>query len=208
MGDVLTYEAQRLLLPRASLVREYEWKDLSSFPAIGMTDPSKLPGGDAYARWVKGGFADWRLRVEGSVARPGSYSLEDLKRFPARTQITKHQCEEGWTAIAAWTGVPLRLVLEHAGILPSARFVQFLPLDDFPDGIDLLDALHPQTLLTYGMNGRDLPVRHGAPLRVRVERQLGYKSIKYVQRIVVTDVFDDCGPNGNIQSGWSWYAGI
>jgi DMSO/TMAO reductase YedYZ molybdopterin-dependent catalytic subunit len=208
MGDVLTYEAQRLLLPRASLAREYEWKDVSSFPAIGTTDPSKLPAGEAYARWVKGGFADWRLRVEGSVARPGWYSLEELKSFPARTQVTKHNCEEGWTAIAAWTGVPLRFVLEHAGMLPGARFVQFIAVDGYADGIDLLDALHPQTLLAYGMNGRALAVRHGAPVRVRVERQLGYKSIKYVQRIVVTEVFDDGGPTGNIQNGWSWYAGI
>jgi DMSO/TMAO reductase YedYZ molybdopterin-dependent catalytic subunit len=208
MGDVLTYEAHRLLLPRTSLAREYTWKDLSSFPAIGTTNPAALDGGEMYQRWARNGFADWSLSVEGSVARPGSYTLEDLKRFPARTQITKHTCEEGWSAIAAWTGVPLRLVLEASGILPTARFVQFIPLDDNPDGLDLLDALHPQTLLAYGMNGRALPVRHGAPVRLRVERQLGYKSVKYVHRIVVTEKFEDLGPSAPLQSGWSWYAGI
>jgi DMSO/TMAO reductase YedYZ molybdopterin-dependent catalytic subunit len=156
----------------------------------------------------KGGFADWRLSVEGSVARPGSFSLADLKRLSSRTQITRHTCEEGWSAIAQWTGVPLRTVLESAGILPSARFVQFYTYDFFQDGIDLLDALHPQTILAYGMNGQDLPLGHGAPVRLRVEKQLGYKSLKFLRRIVVTDSFDDHGAMGAIQNGWSWYAGI
>jgi DMSO/TMAO reductase YedYZ molybdopterin-dependent catalytic subunit len=104
--------------------------------------------------------------------------------------------------------VPLRTVLESAGILPTARFVNFHPFDDQPDGIDMLDALHPQTILAYGMNGRDLPVPHGAPVRVRVEIQMGYKSLKYLQRIVVADEFDDLGKFGALQNGWSWYAGI
>jgi DMSO/TMAO reductase YedYZ molybdopterin-dependent catalytic subunit len=153
-------------------------------------------------------FADWRLEVEGSVARPGSYSLADLKRFPSRTQITRHQCEEGWSAIAEWTGVPLRTVLEASGVNASARFVQFYCYDIVADGIDMLDALHPQTILAYGMNGRDLPVAHGAPLRARVETQLGYKSMKYLRKIVVTDEFDDLGPYGPLRNGWAWYAGI
>jgi DMSO/TMAO reductase YedYZ molybdopterin-dependent catalytic subunit len=130
------------------------------------------------------------------------------KRFPSRTQITKHTCEEGWSSIAEWTGVPLRTVLEAAGILPQARFVNFYAFDDIADGIDMFDALHPQTILAYGMNGRDLPVSHGAPARLRVETQLGYKSVKYLHRIVVKDEFDDMGKNGLLQNGWSWYAGI
>jgi DMSO/TMAO reductase YedYZ molybdopterin-dependent catalytic subunit len=157
---------------------------------------------------AEGGFADWRLSVEGLVARPGTYSLADLKRFPSRTQITRHTCEEGWSAIAEWTGVPLARVLEAAGMLPTARWVNFYSFDQWADSIDLHDALHPQTLLAYGMNGRDLPVPHGAPVRLRVETQLGYKSMKFLQRIVVNDTFDDGGKNGNIQNGWSWYAGI
>jgi DMSO/TMAO reductase YedYZ molybdopterin-dependent catalytic subunit len=215
MGDNLTYTAHRALLPGQSLAREYARGDISSFPAIGTTNPAN-PGqpyfnaanGPAYERLRGGAFADWRLSIEGRVARPGSWSLTDLKRLPSRTQITRHACEEGWSGIAEWTGVPLSLVLDAAGMLPSARFVHFYAYDDVADGIDLLDALHPQTILAYGMNGRDLTVPHGAPLRVRVERQIGYKSVKYLQRIVVTDEFDDLGKLGPLQNGWAWYVGI
>jgi DMSO/TMAO reductase YedYZ molybdopterin-dependent catalytic subunit len=215
MGDVLTYEAHRLLLPRRTLAKEYARADITSIPAIGTADPGNPrealftpESGDAYARLRRDAFADWRLEIAGSVARPGSYSLEDLKRFPSRTQITRHTCEEGWSAIAEWTGVPLRTVLEASGLEPSARYVQFHCYDVVADGIDMLDALHPQTILAYGMNGRDLPVAHGAPLRARVETQLGYKSMKFLRRIVVTDEFDDLGPYGPLQNGWAWYAGI
>ena len=126
----------------------------------------------------------------------------------SRTQITKHSCEEGWSAIAEWTGVPLRSVLEAAGILPTARFVNFYAFDAIAEGIDMVDALHPQTILAYGMNGRALPMGHGAPLRLRVETQMGYKSIKFIDRIVVADEFDDLGKIGDLQSGWAWYVGI
>jgi DMSO/TMAO reductase YedYZ molybdopterin-dependent catalytic subunit len=215
MGDVLTYRAHRLLLPAQSLAKEYDRREISSILAIGTTDPAdprqpafNATNGALYERLRSGGFSDWRLSIEGRVARPGTYSLADLKRFPPRTQITKHTCEEGWSAIAEWTGVPLRTVLEAAGILPSARFVNFYAFDDIADGIDMLDALHPQTILAYGMNGRDLPISHGAPARLRVETQLGYKSVKYLRRIVVKDQFDDLGKFGALQNGWSWYAGI
>jgi len=211
MGDTFTYAAQRTLLPGQALVREYSLADLTSFPATGTIDtsgfvtPAML---DAYRQLQNGGFADWRLSVEGLVATPRTFSLGELKQFQARTQITRHTCEEGWTAIGQWTGVPLSLVLAAAGIQPSARFVVFYSLDDWVDSIDLLDALHPQTILAYGMNGRDLPMQHGAPVRLRVEKQMGYKSMKYLHRIVVTDEFDDGGEKGNIQNGWAWYTGI
>jgi DMSO/TMAO reductase YedYZ molybdopterin-dependent catalytic subunit len=215
MGDLLTYEAQRLLLPSNSLAKEYDRRDISSIPAIGNTNPAdshqqtyNAARGAAYEHLRAGGFADWRLSIEGRVARPGTYSLTDLQRFPSRTQITKHTCEEGWSAIAEWTGVQLRRVLEAAGMLPSARFVNFYAFDDIADGIDMHDALHPQTILAYGMNGRELPVPHGAPVRLRVETQLGYKSVKFLQRIVVTNEFDDLGKLGPLQNGWSWYVGI
>jgi DMSO/TMAO reductase YedYZ molybdopterin-dependent catalytic subunit len=210
MGDTLTYAAHRVLLPGQSLVREYSHKDISSFPAIGTTSPRDLnrPDSQAYGRLQSGSFTEWRLSVEGLVRSPGTYTLADLKRFASRTQITRHTCEEGWSAIAEWTGVPLRLVLEAAGILPAARFISYDSYDDWTDSIDLLDALHPQTLLAYGMNGRDLSVPHGAPVRLRVETQLGYKSMKFLKRIVVRDEFDDGGAKGNIQNGWAWYAGI
>jgi DMSO/TMAO reductase YedYZ molybdopterin-dependent catalytic subunit len=215
MGDVLTYAAHRMLLPSNSLAREYEQRDISSIPAIGNTNPADprqatfhAARGATYERLRDSGFADWRLSIEGRVARPGTYSLADLKRFPARTQITKHTCEEGWSAIAQWTGVQLRRVLEAAGISPSARFVNFYAFDDTADGIDMLDAMHPQTILAYGMNGRDLPIPHGAPVRLRVETQLGYKSVKFLQRIVVTNEFDDLGKLGPLRNGWAWYVGI
>jgi len=211
MGDTFTYGVHRALLPGQSLAKEYGLHDLTSFPATGTTDPAvtvKSEIGEAYRRLQGGAFADWRLPVEGSVARPRAFSLAELKQLPSRTQITRHTCEEGWTAIGQWTGVPLGLVLEAAGILPAARFVVFHSYDDWVDSIDLLDALHPQTILAYGMNGRDLPIPHGAPVRLRVERQIGYKSMKYLKRIVVTDTFDDGGKKGNIQNGWAWYNGI
>lgn len=215
MGDLLTYKAHRLLLPEHSLAREYDHSDITSVPAIGTTnpaDPNQLAfnaeHGQTYERLLRQEFANWRLTVEGSVARPGTFSLADLKRMPSRTQITRHTCEEGWSAIAQWTGVSLRNVLEVCGIQPDARFVQFYTYDNYVDGIDMLDALHPQTILAYGMNGRDLPIGHGAPLRVRVETQLGYKSMKFLRRIVVTNEFEDHGKLGLLQNGWAWYAGI
>lgn len=206
MGDALTYVAHRTLLPGQSLAKEYTFKDISSFPATGTTNPADSSASsfnEEYARMLATGFSNWRLPIEGRVARPGSYSIADLQLFPSRTQITRHTCEEGWTAIAEWTGVPLSRVLESVGILPSARFVNFYAYDGYIDSIDLLDAFHPQTLLAYGMNGRDLPVPHGAPVRLRVEKHIGYKSMKYLQRIVVTDEFVDTG-----DSGWAWYTGI
>jgi DMSO/TMAO reductase YedYZ molybdopterin-dependent catalytic subunit len=210
MGDTLTYAAHRTLLPGQSLVREYTHKDITSFPATGTTNPGdkKSRLGESYRQLQSGAFAEWRLSVEGRVASPQSFTLADLKRLPARTQITRHTCEEGWSAIGEWTGVPLSLVLNAVGILPTARFVVFHSYDDWIDSVDLLDALHPQTILAYSMNGLDLPIPHGAPVRLRVERQLGYKSMKYLDRIVVKDEFDDGGEKGNIQNGWSWYTGI
>lgn len=215
MGDTLTYIAQRKLLPGQSLVKEYRYSDISSFPAIGTTNPGdssmqyfSAEHGPTYQRLQEGEFANWRLLIEGRVARPGYYTMADLQKFSSQTQITRHTCEEGWTAIAEWQGVPLSVVLQHAGILPSARYVSFYAYDDIADSIDMLDALHPQTILAYGMNGRPLSIPHGAPIRLRLEKQSGYKSIKYLHRIVVTDKFDDLGKLGTIQNGWSWYAGI
>jgi DMSO/TMAO reductase YedYZ molybdopterin-dependent catalytic subunit len=211
MADGLTYLAHRTLLPGQSLAREYSYGDVSSFPATGTVDTGDAKNstlGANYRQLQWGKFADWRLSIEGTVERPGLYSLNDLKRFQARSQITRHTCEEGWTAIAQWTGVPLSRVLLAAGIKRSACCVCLYAYDDMVDSIDMLDAFHPQAILAYGMNGRDLPLQHGAPVRLRVETQIGYKSVKYLQRLVVKDVFDDGGPQGNPQNGWAWYTGI
>jgi DMSO/TMAO reductase YedYZ molybdopterin-dependent catalytic subunit len=207
MGDALTYVAHRTLLPGQSMVKEYGHGDISSFPATGSTNPSDPARtyvvSEAYGRMKSTEFSDWKLSIEGRVARPGSYSLSQLQSFPSRKQITRHTCEEGWTAIAEWTGVPLSVVLTNAGILPTARFVNFYAYDGVVESIDMLDAFHPQTILAYGMNGRSLPVPHGAPVRLRVEKQVGYKSLKFLERIVVTDEFVDMGDNG-----WAWYVGM
>ena len=215
IGDDFTYQAQRLLLGRKALVREFDHADITSMPAIGTTNPgnAKEPGfstdfGEAFDRLRRDGFAGWRLEVAGLVARPGAFSLADLKALPVRTQITRHTCEEGWSSIAQWTGTPLAALLSAAGMLPKARYVNFHAYDAIVDSLDLYDALHPQTILAYGMNGRDLPLGHGAPARLRVETQLGYKSVKFLRRIEVVEKFDDFGKQGNIQNGWSWYAGI
>ena len=149
--------------------------------------------------------------VDGMVARPSEFSLAQLRSYPSRTQITEHICEQGWSAIAEWTGVPLSLVLNEVGIHPKARYVFFYSIDGWWDSLDMADAWHPQTLLAYAMNGRDLPVPHGAPVRLRVERQLGYKNLKYLSAITVTDSTKDWGKGLGAQgaeNGYSWYAGI
>ena len=195
MADNVTYVAHRALLPQHALAKEYRESDITPFPPFGTTNQHV-------------DVASWRLSVEGFVDRPRTFSLAELKQLPPRTQITRHTCEEGWSAIAKWTGVPLSIVLAAAGIRPAARYVQMNSLDDFANCIDMFDALHPQTILAYGMNGSDLSMPHGAPLRLRVERQLGYKGLKYLHRIVVTNEFDDGGMKGDLANGWSCYTGI
>jgi DMSO/TMAO reductase YedYZ molybdopterin-dependent catalytic subunit len=206
MGDNFTYVAHRALLPGQSLAKEYRTSDISSMPATGTINPadtSKAYFSESYDRLLHTGFENWQLSVEGLVARPTNYSLNQLKSFPARTQITRHTCEEGWTAIAEWTGLPLGTLLEHVGISPKARWVNFYSYDGWLDSIDLLDAFHPQTLLAYGMNGKNLSIPHGAPLRLRLEKQIGFKSMKYLERIVVSEEYIDPG-----DIGWAWYNGI
>ena len=209
--------AQRLLLGNQQLAREYTEADLSPvFKANGTQIRNRTTiAADG------GSFADWRLVVGGMVKTPLSLSLADLKAMPSRTQITRHDCVEGWSAIGKWTGVPLGLVLEQAGLAPGARYAVFHCADDFEqsldgsgryyESIDLVDAWHPQTILSYAMNGKDLEIAHGAPLRLRVERQLGYKHAKYVMRIELVDSFRNIGSGkGGFweDRGYEWYAGI
>lgn len=210
MGDDLTYKAQRSLLSQRALAMEYQKSDITSFPVTDLGDPANPASKNAYSKEYqelqRNNFKNWSLTIEGSVAKPEKYSMDALKKLGERTQITRHTCEEGWSAIAEWTGVPLAAVLKDAGILPSARCVSFYGFDNYAESIDMLDAFHPQTILAHTMNGEDIPARNGAPLRARVETQIGYKSVKFIQRIVVTDKFVDPGPD--ISTGWSWYTGI
>ncbi|HWF12044.1 MAG TPA: molybdopterin-dependent oxidoreductase [Bryobacteraceae bacterium] len=206
-GATLTYAAQRLLTSHHSMAREFDRSMISkAFPVNG--DP---PRNDAYQGLLSGRFAQWQLIVDGMVARPARLSMAGLMRLPVTTQITSQACEEGWSAIAEWTGVRLSDVLNLVRVLPAARYVVFFPFDVNWDSLDMDDAWHPQTLLAWGMNGRELPAEHGAPLRLRVPRQLGYKSVKYLSRITVTDSLKSIGNGlGSIspEIGYSWYAGI
>jgi DMSO/TMAO reductase YedYZ molybdopterin-dependent catalytic subunit len=207
LGETLTYASQRLLT-RHSLAREFSSSQISKPPFANQIEPLT----DEFKRLQAGGFAEWRLSVNGMVARPSSLSLDQLKSYPSHTQITMLQCEEGWSYIAEWVGVPLSRVLDVVGVLPQARYVVYFSMEpDTWDSIDMADALHPQTLLTYGMNGDQLPVGHGGPLRMRLPRQLGYKNVKFITHLTVTDDLKKFGKGLGAAApefGYAWYAGI
>jgi DMSO/TMAO reductase YedYZ molybdopterin-dependent catalytic subunit len=206
-GETLTYAAQRLLT-RHSLAREFERSQISPDPFANPVGPL----GDSFLHLQASGFNEWRVVVDGMVARPISLSVADLRHMPARSQITSVQCEEGWNYIAEWTGVPLAHVLDIAGTLPQVRHVVYRSFQpDWWESIDMADALHPQTILAHGLNGGDLPVPFGGPVRMRVPRQLGYKSVKYIVRLTVTDNLKKFGKglgSASPEAGYSWYAGI
>jgi DMSO/TMAO reductase YedYZ molybdopterin-dependent catalytic subunit len=207
LGETLDYAAQRILT-RHSMAREFPPSEISNPPFANQVDPL----GEEFKRLQAGAFADWRLTVEGMVARAASFSLAGLRSFPSRSQITHLACEEGWSYIAQWTGVPLSHVLGVVGTLPQARYVVYRSFQsDWWDSIDMADALHPQTLVAYGMNGAELPVGNGGPLRLRVPRQLGYKNVKYITRLTVTDDLKRFGKglgSASPEGGYAWYAGI
>ena len=217
-GQLMSLYGQRLLLTGQPLAREFTAADISpDFPLNG----TSMPGSFDYFRMMASQFASFRLTVDGLVRQPLSLSLEVFKALPARTQITLHSCDEGWSAIGQWTGVPLGHLLQQADLMPHARYVVFHCLDQlerlpgragfYYESLDLFDAFHPQTILAYGMNGDALPVAHGAPLRLRVERQIGYKNAKYVARIEAVDRLDHLGRGrGGFweDRGYQWYAGL
>jgi DMSO/TMAO reductase YedYZ molybdopterin-dependent catalytic subunit len=207
LGETLTYASQRLLT-RHSLAREFSRSQISNPPFANEMPPLN----EAYKRLQAGGFADWRLSVDGMVDRPAAFSLDQLKSYPSRSQITHLACEEGWSYIAEWSGVPLSHVLEAVGVQPQARYVAYFSIDpDWWDSVDMADALHPQTFLAYGMNGNELPVAHGGPLRMRLPRHLGYKSVKFITHLTVTDSLKRFGKglgSAAPEGGYAWYAGI
>lgn len=230
-ASALTYRAQRLILPRDKLAPEFADSDIApQFRANGSTSPSD----ETYRALAAANFVDWRLAVDGLVEKPMKLSLTDLRALPARTQITRHDCVEGWSCIGKWTGTTLSEVLNRAGVKPQAKFVIFHCADRFQGGqpddlepgetsvsgsggtpyyesIDFVDAYHPQTLLAYELNGQALPIAYGAPLRLRLGRQLGYKMAKYVMRIELVDSFAPFGSGkGGFWEdlGYEWYAGI
>jgi DMSO/TMAO reductase YedYZ molybdopterin-dependent catalytic subunit len=205
--------AQRLITDRGALAKEFTPADISKdFKANGTMNPQDAD----YVALRDAGFADWRLTIDGLFERPMALSLAELRAQPARTQITRHDCVEGWSSIGKWTGARLGPLLDRAGLKPEAKFIVFHCADTLGDSkyyesIDLIDARHPQTILAYDMNDAPLPVKHGAPVRLRVERQLGYKHAKYLMRIQAVDSLDGIeGGKGGFweDRGYEWYAGI
>lgn len=214
-GESLTMGAQRALMVGQPLAREFSERDISPrFRANGSMDPQTA----AYKALSTNNFATWALRIDGLVERPQAFTLQDLRALPARTQITRHDCVEGWSAIGKWTGAQLGPLLQAAGLKPNARFAVMHCADNYGGGtelyyesIDLIDAFHPQTILAYDMNNAPLEIAHGAPLRLRVERQLGYKHAKYLMRIEIVDRLDLIGQGKGsfwADRGYEWYAGI
>ena len=207
LGETLTYAAQRLLT-RHAMAREFPRSEISKNPFANEVDPL----GEEFKRLQATSFVDWRLTVDGMAARPASFSLAEVRSFPSSTQITMNGCEEGWTYIAEWTGVPLSYILDRVRALPQVRYVVYRSIQpDWWESIDMADALHPQTLLAHRMNGNELAVPFGGPLRLRVPRQLGYKSVKYINRLTLTDNLKPFGKGlggANPDGGYAWYAGI
>lgn len=217
-ANSLTYRAQRLLMGRNTLAPEFSEADIRQPQRPnGVTKPAD----EDYQSLAANDFADYRLEVGGLVDKPLSLDLDAVRAMSSRTQITRHDCVEGWSCIAKWTGAPLSAILDAAGVKPRARFVVFKCMDTIERGlsgnikyyesIDMIDARHPQTILAYGLNGKVLPMENGAPLRLRVERQLGYKMAKYVRAIVLVENLAPYGEgNGGYweDRGYEWYAGI
>ena len=213
-AEKLTDLVQRAITPAGALAKEYRDADISRvFPANGNTDP----GTEDYAEMVRSSFAEWEVLIDGLVTTPMMISLGAIKELPARTQITRHDCVEGWSAIGKWTGVPLGDLLRKAQPLPNAKYAVFHCADVDDEGISyyesmaLADCYHPQTILAYELNGQPLDIPHGAPLRLRFERQLGYKHAKYVERIELVESLDGIGGGKGgywEDQGYEWYAGI
>lgn len=213
-AETLNDKLHHLIAPAGSLAKEFTEADISP---VFRSNGTSFPRGRQYAELAAGRFDDWRLDVGGLVERSLRFSLAELRGLPARTQITRHDCVEGWSAIGKWKGAPLAEILARAGPRPNARYVVFHCADVMDDGqpyyesIDMEDAFHPQTILAYELNDAPLPIPNGAPLRLRVERQLGYKMAKYLMRIELVEHFGNIsGGNGGTweDQGYEWYAGI
>ncbi len=206
-GETLTYAAQRLL-NRHAMAREFSRSQISTNPFANEVD--RL--GDEFTRMQAASFVDWKVVVDGMAARPATFSLAEIRSFPTTTQVTMIGCEEGWTYIAEWTGVPLSYILDRVGALPPVRYIVYRSFQsDWWESIDMADALHPQTVLAHRMNGSELPVPFGGPVRLRVPRQLGYKSLKYITRLTLTDNLKPFGKGtggASSDAGYAWYAGI
>jgi DMSO/TMAO reductase YedYZ molybdopterin-dependent catalytic subunit len=213
LGEDANYAVHRSLQDRMALAKEFPASQRSP---IFRANGTRMPVGDAYARHIATEFRDWTLTIDGLVDRPYRMPIDQIRSMPTRHQITRHDCVEGWSAIAKWSGVPVKLLLDKAGVKARARFI-VIHCADVDDGtpwyesFDLIDAYHPQTILAWNINDEPLPIPNGAPLRLRVERQLGYKQAKYVQRIQLVDslkpIYGGKGGYWEDVAGYEWYAG-
>ncbi|WP_205609699.1 molybdopterin-binding protein [Noviherbaspirillum galbum] len=216
-GEVLSRQVHKALLPRKSMAQEFTEADLSPhFRSNGTANPDN----EVYQALAAKNFSEWSLQVDGLVERPRRFSLAQLRALPGRTQITRHDCVEGWSAIGKWSGVPLAEILAAVRPAATAKYVVFHCADPmesdgsspYYESIDMDDAYHPQTILAYDLNDSPLPVANGAPLRLRVERQLGYKQAKYLMRMELADSLENIyGGKGGYwedSNGYQWYAGI
>jgi DMSO/TMAO reductase YedYZ molybdopterin-dependent catalytic subunit len=213
-GEKINMGLQRALMNRDALAPEFTADQMSP---VFRTNGNSNPNTDDYNRHVAENFANWRLEVGGLVDRPLRLSLSDIGAFPQRAQITRHDCVEGWSAIGKWQGPMLGNVLKAAGVRTSARYIVFTCADlwsgaPYYESIDMIDAFHPQTILAWAMNDKRVSVGHGAPVRLRVERHLGYKNAKYVMRIdaVASLAGIGLGKGGYWEDhvNYDWYAGI
>ena len=215
-GEAASSAVAHAVTSRKSMAQEFTEADRSpTFRSNGTAEPDD----DDYRALAANAFADYRLEVDGLVAQPASFSLAELRALPSRTQITRHDCVEGWSAIGKWKGARLAALLEAVRPRPEARFVVFHcadPMEEdgtsfYYESIDFEDAFHPQTILAYELNDAVLPIANGAPIRLRVERQLGYKHAKYVMRIELVESFASiAGGKGGYweDQGYQWFAGI
>ena len=213
-AEGLNRRVQPLLSPSSAMAKEYSEAEISSvFHPNGTT----MPGTPTYQALMANQFRDYQLQVDGLVSRPAMLSIDDLKRLDDRTQITRHDCVEGWSAIGKWRGTLLSAVLDHVGVAPQAQFVVFHCFDEmdvdtpYYESVDIREARHPQTLLAFALNDQPLPIPNGAPLRLRLGRQLGYKQAKYISRIELVSSFKSIGDGKGgywEDQGYEWYAGI
>jgi DMSO/TMAO reductase YedYZ molybdopterin-dependent catalytic subunit len=214
-AEILSRTVQKAITGRRPLAPEFSDADISAdFRVNGTSNPQDI----GYQALARNNFADWKLEVGGLVDRPLSLSLADLRQLPARTQITRHDCVEGWSSIGKWTGAKLSALLDLAGPKPDAKYVMFFcadPMDrggnKYYESIDMEGAYQPQTILAYDFGDAPLPVAHGAPIRLRYETQLGYKMAKYIMRIELVDSYARFGEGKGgywEDQGYAWYAGI
>ena len=214
--ETLNERAAKLVTGRKAMAQEFTPADLSpTFRSNGTAEPDDAD----YAALAVNGFNDYALDVNGMVAAPRRFSLAELRALPSRTQITRHDCVEGWSAIGKWQGARLSAVLDAVRPTSNARYVVFHCADPMEEGgespyyesIDMDDANHEQTILAYALNDKPLPIANGAPIRLRVERQLGYKHAKYVMRLELVASFAHIGEGKGgywEDQGYQWYAGI